>query len=120
MDEETQRRFEALEQKLAGMEDRLTRHGIVEGPPDVTYWNDCLFRTIDVLDPSVRVRNILQEAGIFYVWQLVELTDAKVLKMKNCGRKQLNEMKELLQNFDLEVNMRLYNFPKHLFAPPAP
>jgi len=55
----------------------------------------------------------LQNAGIEYIYQLVERTEAEMLKTKNFGRKSLNEIKEILQDLNLSLGMKLPNFPKH-------
>ena len=71
-----------------------------------------LDRRVDDLDLSVRSANCLQNAGIEYIWQLVEKTEAEMLKTKNFGRKSLNEIKELLSEMGLSLGMKLHNFPK--------
>ena len=67
---------------------------------------------MDELDLSVRSANCLQNAGIEYIWQLVERSEAEMLKTKNFGRKSLNEIKELLSELGLSLGMKLNNFPK--------
>ena len=62
---------------------------------------------------SVRSQNCLQNAGIEHIYQLVERTEAEMLKTKNFGRKSLNEIKEILTGLELSLGMKLYNFPKH-------
>ena len=57
--------------------------------------------------------NCLQNAGIEYIWQLVEKTEAEMLKTKNFGRKSLNEIKEILSELGLSLGMKLHNFPKN-------
>lgn len=58
--------------------------------------NDNLYRTVDELELSVRSANCLQNAGIKYIGELVQKTEAEMLKTKNFGRKSLNEIKEIL------------------------
>ena len=63
---------------------------------------------------SVRSGNCLQNAGVEFVWQLVEKTAPELLKTKNFGRKSLNEVEELLHdesNGDLMLGMHLHNYP---------
>jgi DNA-directed RNA polymerase subunit alpha len=74
---------------------------------------DSLFKRVDELELSVRSQNCLQNAGIEYIYQLVERTEAEMLKTKNFGRKSLNEIKELLSELGLSLGMKLHNFPKH-------
>jgi DNA-directed RNA polymerase subunit alpha len=76
-------------------------------------WNDSLFKRVDELELSVRSANCLQNAGIEYIWQLVEKSEAEMLKTKNFGRKSLNEIKEILQELGLSLGMKLHNFPKN-------
>jgi len=73
--------------------------------------NDNLFRTVDELELSVRSANCLQNADIRYIGELVQKTEAEMLKTKNFGRKSLNEIKELLSEMGLSLGMRLENFP---------
>jgi DNA-directed RNA polymerase subunit alpha len=76
-------------------------------------FNENLFKRVDELELSVRSQNCLQNAGIEYIYQLVERTEAEMLKTKNFGRKSLNEIKEILTGLELSLGMKLYNFPKH-------
>ena len=76
-------------------------------------WPEALFKRVDELELSVRSANCLQNAGIEYIWQLVEKTEAEMLKTKNFGRKSLNEIKEILQDMSLSLGMKLHNFPKN-------
>ncbi len=76
-------------------------------------FNENLFKRVDELELSVRSQNCLQNAGIEHIYQLVERTEAEMLKTKNFGRKSLNEIKEILTGLELSLGMKLYNFPKH-------
>jgi len=76
-------------------------------------WNDALFKRVDELELSVRSQNCLQNAGIEYIWQLVEKSEAEMLKTKNFGRKSLNEIKDILGELELSLGMKLHNFPKN-------
>ncbi len=76
-------------------------------------WNESLFKRVDELELSVRSANCLQNAGIEYIWQLVEKSEAEMLKTKNFGRKSLNEIKEILSELGLALGMKLHNFPKN-------
>jgi DNA-directed RNA polymerase subunit alpha len=75
-------------------------------------WNQALFRRVDELELSVRSANCLQNAGIEYIYQLVQKTEAEMLKTKNFGRKSLNEIKEILSELELSLGTKLYNFPE--------
>jgi DNA-directed RNA polymerase subunit alpha len=76
-------------------------------------FSEHLFKRVDELELSVRSQNCLQNAGIEYIYQLVERTEAEMLKTKNFGRKSLNEIKEMLNDYGLSLGMKLHNFPKH-------
>ena len=76
-------------------------------------FSEALFKRVDELDLSVRSANCLQNAGIEFIWQLVEKTEAEMLKTKNFGRKSLNEIKEILSEMGLSLGMKLHNFPKN-------
>jgi DNA-directed RNA polymerase subunit alpha len=73
--------------------------------------NENLLRPIEELNLSVRSANCLQSADLRYVGELVQKTEADLLRTKNFGRKSLNEIKETLHNMGLELGMQLENFP---------
>jgi DNA-directed RNA polymerase subunit alpha len=58
--------------------------------------NENLNRSVDELDLSVRSYNCLKNANIRTIGDLVQKTEAEMLKTKNFGRKSLSEIKELL------------------------
>ena len=76
-------------------------------------FNENLFKRVDELELSVRSQNCLQNAGIEYIHQLVEKSEAEMLKTKNFGRKSLNEIKDILSDLGLSLGTKLHNFPKH-------
>ena len=73
--------------------------------------NDNLFRRIDELELSVRSANCLENADIKYIGELVQKTEAEMLRTKNFGRKSLNEIKEILGEMGLSLGMKLEGFP---------
>jgi DNA-directed RNA polymerase subunit alpha len=73
--------------------------------------NANLFRSVDELELSVRSANCLQNANIKYIGELVQRTEADMLRTKNFGRKSLNEIKEVLAAMGLSLGMTLENFP---------
>ncbi len=85
-------RAEEVEEAPETEDDRLREH---------------LDRSIDELELSVRSYNCLKNAGIETVRDLVQMTEAELLKTKNFGRKSLNEIKELLADMKLSLGMRL-------------
>ncbi len=84
---------------------------VIPAADEPTPLNPNLFRSVDELELSVRSANCLQNANIRYIGELVQKTEAEMLKTKNFGRKSLNEIKELLTSMDLELGVMLDNFP---------
>jgi len=84
--------------------------GEVQESPRETF-NPNLFRRIDELELSVRSANCLENADIKFIGELVQRTEAEMLRTKNFGRKSLNEIKEILTTMGLSLGMRLEDFP---------
>lgn len=76
-----------------------------------TKLNENLFRSVDELELSVRSANCLKNAEIRYIGDLVQKTEAEMLKTKNFGRKSLNEIKEILTEMGLGLGMKLDGWP---------
>ena len=70
-----------------------------------------LSRPVDELELSVRSANCLKNSNIRYIYELVEKTEAEMLKTKNFGRKSLNEIKEILATMGLSLGMKLEGLP---------
>jgi DNA-directed RNA polymerase subunit alpha len=66
-----------------------------------------LNRPVEELELSVRSANCLKNSNIRYIYELVEKTEAEMLKTKNFGRKSLNEIKEILAGMGLHLGMKL-------------
>ncbi len=82
---------------------------------DAEPFNDNLLRSVDELELSVRSANCLANANIRLIGELVQKTEAEMLKTKNFGRKSLKEIKEILAEMGLQLGMKLENWPpKHL------
>jgi DNA-directed RNA polymerase subunit alpha len=79
--------------------------------PEAEPLNENLFRCVDELELSVRSANCLQNADIKYIGELVQRSEAEMLKTKNFGRKSLLEIKELLSEMSLGLGMKLTSFP---------
>lgn len=73
--------------------------------------NENLFRPVSELELSVRSANCLKNAEITLIGELVQKTEAEMLKTKNFGRKSLNEIKTILTEMGLTLGMKLDNFP---------
>ena len=84
-------------------------------------FNPNLYRSVEELELSVRSANCLQNANIRYIYELVQKTEAEMLKTKNFGRKSLNEIKEILGEMGLSLGMKLEGFvaPAHGPRPPV-
>jgi DNA-directed RNA polymerase subunit alpha len=74
------------------------------------FW-ERLNRSIDELELSVRSYNCLKNANIRTIGELVQKTEAEMLKTKNFGRKSLNEIKEMLAQMGLSLGMKLEGYP---------
>jgi DNA-directed RNA polymerase subunit alpha len=72
-----------------------------------TELNDNLFRNVDELELSVRASNCLKTANIRTIADLVQKTEAELLKTKNFGKKSLNEIKTILGEMGLSLGMKL-------------
>ena len=79
--------------------------------------NENLWRTVDELELSVRSANCLQNANIKYIGELVQKSEAEMLKTKNFGRKSLKEIKEILAEMGLSLGMKLDNWPGNQTGP---
>ncbi len=82
-------------------------------------FNPNLLRSVEELELSVRSANCLQNANIRHIYELVQKTEAEMLKTKNFGRKSLNEIKEILSEMGLSLGMKLDGFSPPSAAPVA-
>jgi DNA-directed RNA polymerase subunit alpha len=73
--------------------------------------NKNLLRKVDELELSVRSANCLKNDNIVYIGDLVQKTEAEMLRTPNFGRKSLNEIKEVLANMGLHLGMEIQNWP---------
>ncbi len=78
-----------------------------EGPANEILQNENLYRSVDELELSVRSANCLQNANIKLIGELVQKTEAEMLKTKNFGRKSLREIREILATMGLGLGMQL-------------
>src|SRR6185369_207006 len=79
--------------------------------------NENLNRSVEELELSVRSYNCLKNANIQTIGELVQKTEAEMLKTKNFGRKSLNEIKEILTSMGLSLGMKI---DEHGNAVPGP
>jgi DNA-directed RNA polymerase subunit alpha len=69
--------------------------------------NENLNRSVEELELSVRSYNCLKNANIQTIGELVQKTEAEMLKTKNFGRKSLNEIKDILAQMGLSLGMKI-------------
>jgi DNA-directed RNA polymerase subunit alpha len=74
--------------------------------------NENLYKTVEELELSVRSANCLKNANIKTIYDLVQKTEAEMLKTKNFGLKSLNEIKEILSGMGLHLGMKLEGVPR--------
>ena len=91
--------FEEPKKKLEG-----------EAKPDLPF-NPALLKKVDELELSVRSANCLKNDNIVYIGDLIQKTEAEMLRTPNFGRKSLNEIKEVLTNMGLHLGMDVPNWP---------
>jgi DNA-directed RNA polymerase subunit alpha len=73
--------------------------------------NENLYRSVDELELSVRSANCLKNANIRLIGDLVQRSEAEMLKTQNFGRKSLNEIKDILTEMGLTLGMKIEDFP---------
>ena len=73
--------------------------------------NPNLLRKVDELELSVRSANCLKNDNIVYIGDLIQKTEAEMLRTPNFGRKSLNEIKEVLAQMGLHLGMEVPNWP---------
>ena len=91
--------FEEPKKKLEG-----------EAKPELPF-NPALLKKVDELELSVRSANCLKNDNIVYIGDLIQKTEAEMLRTPNFGRKSLNEIKEVLANMNLHLGMDVPNWP---------
>ena len=81
-----------------------------DGKPDLPF-NPALLKKVDELELSVRSANCLKNDNIVYIGDLIQKTEAEMLRTPNFGRKSLNEIKEVLAGMNLHLGMDVPNWP---------
>ena len=74
-------------------------------------FNPNLLRRVDELELSVRSANCLKNDNIIYIGDLIQKTEAEMLRTPNFGRKSLNEIKEVLSQMGLHLGLHVPNWP---------
>ena len=81
-----------------------------EAEGDEDQLNENLFRPVSELELSVRSANCLKNANITLIGELVQKSEAEMLKTKNFGRKSLNEIRAILSEMGLSLGMPVAEF----------
>lgn len=74
-------------------------------------FNPALLRKVEELELSVRSANCLKNDNIVYIGDLIQKTEAEMLRTPNFGRKSLNEIKEVLAGLGLHLGMEVPDWP---------
>ncbi|HKR93277.1 DNA-directed RNA polymerase subunit alpha [Novosphingobium sp.] len=85
--------------------------GAVAEESDANQLNRYLLKKVDELELSVRSANCLKNDNIIYIGDLVQKTEAEMLRTPNFGRKSLNEIKEVLSSMGLRLGMDIPGWP---------
>ena len=78
--------------------------------PELAF-NPALLKKVDELELSVRSANCLKNDNIVYIGDLIQKTEAEMLRTPNFGRKSLNEIKEVLAQMGLHLGMEVTGWP---------
>ncbi len=90
---------------MAGIASHTTDEG------DTNQLNRYLLKKVDELELSVRSANCLKNDNIVYIGDLIQKSEAEMLRTPNFGRKSLNEIKEVLAQMGLHLGMEVPNWP---------
>jgi DNA-directed RNA polymerase subunit alpha len=74
-------------------------------------FNPALLKKVDELELSVRSANCLKNDNIVYIGDLIQKSEAEMLRTPNFGRKSLNEIKEVLAGMGLHLGMEIPGWP---------
>ena len=78
---------------------------------DKLSFNTNLLKKVEELELSVRSANCLKNDNIIYIGDLVQKSESEMLRTPNFGRKSLNEIKEVLQQMELNLGMSVPDWP---------
>ncbi len=82
-----------------------------EEESDVLEFNPLLLKKVDELELSVRSANCLKNDNIVYIGDLIQKTEAEMLRTPNFGRKSLNEIKEVLNAMGMHLGQEIPDWP---------
>jgi len=72
--------------------------------------NPYLIKKVTELELSVRASNCLQKEKIMYVGELIQYSEADLIKTPNFGKKSLDEIKEVLETINLSLGTPIENW----------
>jgi DNA-directed RNA polymerase subunit alpha len=101
--EDTEDEYEGAESSDAHSDEAAPRV-LISGSEDM---NKNLLKSVDELELSVRSQNCLKNAEIKYIYELVQMDEHDMLKMKNFGKKSFNEIRDVLSAMGLDFNARI-------------
>ena len=87
-----------------------TKEKAQDAVPELAF-NPALLKKVDELELSVRSANCLKNDNIVYIGDLIQKTEAEMLRTPNFGRKSLNEIKEVLSSMGLRLGMDIPGWP---------
>jgi DNA-directed RNA polymerase subunit alpha len=90
--------------------DEPTKEVAAEAVTELAF-NPALLKKVDELELSVRSANCLKNDNIVYIGDLIQKTEAEMLRTPNFGRKSLNEIKEVLAAMGLHLGMEVPDWP---------
>ncbi|PWE16531.1 DNA-directed RNA polymerase subunit alpha [Marinicauda salina] len=97
-------------QIFVNFEEPSEARGPEEEVPELEF-NPALLKKVDELELSVRSANCLKNDNIVYIGDLIQKSEAEMLRTPNFGRKSLNEIKEVLAQMGLHLGMEAPNWP---------
>jgi DNA-directed RNA polymerase subunit alpha len=86
------------------------REEAAQAIPELAF-NPALLKKVDELELSVRSANCLKNDNITYIGDLIQKSEAEMLRTPNFGRKSLNEIKEVLAQMGLHLGMEVSGWP---------
>ena len=88
-------------------EDAIEEESVGVAPLSPDTVNGMLGKSVEELELSVRANNCLRNANITTIGELVQRTEAELMKTKNFGKKSLQEIKDELARIGLSLGMRI-------------
>src|ERR1700756_103116 len=91
-------------------EPRKEEQAVSVSTPELPF-NPALLKKVDELELSWRSANCLKNDNVVYIGDLIQKSEAEMLRTPNFGRKSLNEIKEVLAGMGLHLGMDVPNWP---------